>query len=380
MTTQNPAEQVAAKAAGSGQQGSGELHVVVGAGPIGSGVARLLAARGHRVRLVTRSGSGPARIAGESAAAGPSAARSGARGSGAAGAGVAGPGAAEPGAIDALAADASDAPAMARLTDGATAIYNCANPPYHRWPELWPPIADALLGAAERNGPVLVTISNLYGYGPASRSLGTPGYDAEHPMTESTPLAATGRKGMVRARMWEQALAAHQAGRVRAVEVRASDYVGPGAGSALGDRVVPRVLQGKAVTVLGRADRPHTWTYTGDVARLAVAAAAEPAAWGRAWHTPSGPALTQRDAVADIARAAGRAPVPVRTVPSSVLWLAGLTSTLMRELRETQYQFSQDFVMDSAAARRAFGLEPTPWSEVLDALLRSFGWSGPERK
>ncbi len=344
-------------------------HVVVGAGPIGTGVARLLATQGRRVRLVTRSGSGPASMAGESAAAEP----------GAAGSGAAGSGAAEPGPIEAVAADASDAQAMARLTDGAAAIYNCANPPYHRWPELWPPIADALLEAAERNGSVLVTISNLYGYGPASRSLGTPGYDAEHPMTESTQLAATGRKGMVRTRMWEQALAAHQAGRVRVVEVRASDYVGPGAGSAL-DRVVPRVLQGKAVTVLGRADRPHTWTYTGDVARLAAVAAAEPAAWGRAWHTPSGSALTQRDAVADIARAAGLAPVPVRAVPHAVLWLAGLTSPLMRELRETEYQFSQDFVMDSSAARRAFGLEPTAWSEVLDRLLRSFGWSGPDAK
>ena len=41
-------------------QASGELHVVVGAGPIGSGVARTLVSRGHRVRIITRSGSGPA--------------------------------------------------------------------------------------------------------------------------------------------------------------------------------------------------------------------------------------------------------------------------------------------------------------------------------
>lgn len=34
-------------------------HVVVGAGQIGSEVARLLASRGHEVVLVSRSGSGP---------------------------------------------------------------------------------------------------------------------------------------------------------------------------------------------------------------------------------------------------------------------------------------------------------------------------------
>lgn len=319
-----------------------EQHVVVGAGVIGSGIARILAGQGNQVKIVTRSGSGP-------------------EGEG----------------IERVAADASDAAAMARLTSGAAALYNCANPPYHKWPQLWPPIAAALLDAAERNDAVLVTISNLYGYGPAQGSIGQAGYDAAHPMTEATPLAATGRKGMVRAGMWRDALAAHEAGRVRAVEVRASDYVGPGAQSALGDRVVPNVLRGKAVSVLGRSDRPHTWTYTGDVAELAVLAGREPQAWGRAWHTPSNPARTQREAIDDIAAAAGVAPVTVRTAPKAVLRVAGLVSPLMRELTETEYQFSQDFVMDSTAAQQAFGLEPTAWDAVLTELVQSFGQVTP---
>ena len=58
---------------------------------------------------------------------------------------------------------------MARLAEGAAVIYNCVNPPYHRWPADWPPIAASVLGAAERSGAVLVTLSNLYGYGPATR-------------------------------------------------------------------------------------------------------------------------------------------------------------------------------------------------------------------
>ena len=35
------------------------LHVVVGAGPVGGGTAERLAAAGHDVRVVTRSGGGP---------------------------------------------------------------------------------------------------------------------------------------------------------------------------------------------------------------------------------------------------------------------------------------------------------------------------------
>jgi nucleoside-diphosphate-sugar epimerase len=266
---------------------------------------------------------------------------------------------------------------MELLTEGATVIYNCANPPYHRWSALWPPIASALLGAAERNGAVLVTVSNLYGYGPAPESLGVDGYDAAHPMTEQTPLAATGSKGMVRAQMWRDALAAYQAGRIRVTEVRGSDYVGPGASSVLGDRLVPRLLRGQP-SVLGRADQPQPQTCTADVAAMAVLAGRDERAWGRAWHVPSGPPKTQREAIDDIARAAGHSvdrnaslnPVRVREVSPVLLRAAGLVSPLMRELAETLYQFREAFVMDSGIAQRTFGLAPTGWDAIVASVLR----------
>jgi nucleoside-diphosphate-sugar epimerase len=320
------------------------LHVIVGAGPIGRGVARILVERGDRVRLVSRSGSGPD---------------------------VAG--------AERVAADAADAEAMADLCEGAAAIYNCANPPYHRWPIEWPPIAASLLGATERSGAVLVTVSNLYGYGPARAALGVDAYDETHPMREATPLAALGRKGSVRAQMWRDALAAHAAGRIRAVEVRSSDYVGPGAESVLGERVVPRLLAGKGAFVLGRTDRLHTWTFTEDVARMAVVAGSDPRAWGHPWHTPSNAPRTQQQAADDLARVAGVPPVRLRSLPALALRGLGLASPLLRELRETEYQFRDAFVMDSAAARTTFGLEPTAWDAVLAATLRSYGWTDAGR-
>lgn len=298
-------------------------HLVIGAGVIGSRVARLLAERGEQVSVVSRSGSGPTDVT-------------------------------------RVAADARDAEAMIRLASGAAVIYNCVNPPYHRWPAEWPPIAASVLSAAERSGAVLVTLSNLYGYGP-----GAGGYDPSHPITEETALAATGRKGRVRARMWQDALAAHRAGRVRATEVRAADFVGPGAESALGERVIRRVRQGKSVSVLGRADRLHTWSFTEDVAGMLVVAGTDPQARGRAWHVPSNEPRTQRQVIDDLARAARVDPVRIGTIPSAVLAGMGLVWPLLRELRETEYQFREDFVMDSSAAQATFGLKPTPWEEVV---------------
>jgi len=303
-------------------------HVIVGAGPVGSSTALLLADAGHDVRLVTRSGGGPG----------------------------------DP-RIEQVALDASDDAALTRVTDGAAALYNCANPAYHRWPTDWPPIAASLLSTAETTGAVLVTMGNLYGYGPV-----------DHPMTEADPLATTGTKGQVRAAMWRDALAAHDAGRVRATEARASDFVGNGANGHL-DRVVPRVLAGKGARVLGDPDAPHSWTYVPDVARTLVVLGADERAWGRPWHVPSNPPCSQREAIAELARAAGVAPVKVGTVPPWALKAAGVFSPLMRELQETRYQFDRPFVLDSSAAITAFGLEPTPWDEVVSATV---AWYRPD--
>jgi nucleoside-diphosphate-sugar epimerase len=302
-------------------------HLVVGAGPIGTATAARLAAAGESVTLVSRSGRGAA-----------------------------------PG-ITAVGADASSTARMSELAADAVAIYNCANPAYHRWPTDWPPISNALLSAAQTSGSVLATVSNLYGYGPVSGA-----------MREDLPLAARGPKGRVRAQMFHDARAAHEAGRLRMTEVRGSDYVGPGAQSHLGERVVPALLAGKRVSVIGSPDQPHTWTYTHDVARMLVTAAADERAWGRAWHVPSNPPRTQREAIADLADVAGVPMVKVGTVPRLALRALGLVNPMMRELGETYYQFSEPFVMDSSDAETTFEIAPTPWSDVLEHTLRSYGW------
>lgn len=301
--------------------------LVVGAGPIGSAAAHRLGAHGHRVRLVSRSGRGPS---------------------------VEG--------VELIAADAADEATMLRLATGADAVLNCVNPAYHRWATDWPPIAAALLTGAERAGAVLATASNLYGYGPV-----------DGPITEDLPLAATGTKGRVRAHMFLDALEAHQAGRVRITEVRGSDYIGPGATSHLGDRTVPRVLAAQPVRVFGSPDQPHTWTFTHDMAAMLVTAALDPRAWGRAWHAPSNPPRTQREAIDDLADVAGVPTVPVRPLPPAALSVLGLLNSTIRELRETRYQFDRPFVMDSTAAQQTFGLQPTPWRDVLAETLQAQG-------
>lgn len=299
-----------------------DLHVVVGAGPVGRATARQLASEHHEVLLVSRSGRGPA--------------------------------------IDGVrraAADAADAGRLTQLATGAVALYNCINPPsYPVWATYWPPVAAAFLEAAERTGATLVTASCLYPYGPVDR-----------PMVEGMPDAATGAKSRIRARMWADALAAHEAGRIRAVEVRGSDYMGPWITSAHITQVAPRALAGKGVRVFGSAHQPHSFTDVRDMGRALAAVAQAPHTWGRVWHAPTNAPRTQAEAIADVCRAAGRPPVPVRPWPAALLTVGGVFVPLLREMRETVYQFARPYVLDSGAITRELGLEPTPWDEVCRA-------------
>ncbi|HEV2779323.1 MAG TPA: FAD-dependent monooxygenase [Actinophytocola sp.] len=296
------------------------LQVIVGAGPVGTATAKLLAERGEQVRIVTRSGGGP-----------------------------------EHPAIERVAADATDAERLSKLAAGAVALYNCANPLYHRWLTDWPPLAGALLAAAESSGAVLAIAGNLYGYGPV-----------DGPITEATPLAATHPKLKLRADMWRDALAAHEAGRIRTTEVRASDYIE--ANSIFSFVLAEPLRAGRRAFVPAALDVPHSWTSITDVARTLVTVAADERALGKAWPVPTNPALTVREIATRFTEVVG-APAPKLTgLPYPVLWAAGLFDPMAKELRTTRYQFVKPFVLDSTITERTFGLAPIDLDEALRAI------------
>jgi nucleoside-diphosphate-sugar epimerase len=266
--------------------------------------------------------------------------------------------------VRAVAADATDAAALRDIARGAATVYNCANPPhYHRWPTEWPPLAEAILGAAAGIGADLVIMGNLYGYGAVTG-----------PIRPDTPLAATGTNGRIRVAMWDAALAEQEAGRIRVTEARASDFIGPdsGAQAHLGDRVIPRVLAGKSVKVFGSLDAPHSWTFVPDVSRILAVLGTDERSWGRAWHVPTNPALSQRAAIASIAAAAG-VPMPKLSAYSrGTVTALGTVVPLVRALKEVLPQFESPWVIDASETTATFGLEATPWDECVRTTLAAY--------
>jgi hypothetical protein len=57
----------------------------------------------------------------------------------------------------------------------------------------------------------------------------------------------------------------------------------------------------------------------------------------------------------------------VHGVPRTVLSVGGVVVPLLREMRETVYQFERPYVLDSSAITRELGLAPTPWADVCRA-------------
>lgn len=301
-----------------------QRFVIVGAGPIGSAVARRAAEHSCSVIVITRSGSGP-----------------------------------EIDGVRHIALDATDRAALSAASAGADVIVNCANPgSYQAWEREWPPLAAAILGAAEDVGAVLVTLSNLYGYGPV-----------DVPMTRHMPLRPSDHKGALRTRMWEDARAAHEAGRVRATEARASDYIGPTAPttSSILARYAAATLAGKPATVFSDPDQPHAWTAVDDIAATLLALAQNEQAWGSPWIVPSSPPATVRDVLSELSRLSGARAPRLRTLPRPLVRIGGWMVPVLRELEGVLYQFDRPFLVDTAETTASLGVEATPWTEVLRA-------------
>jgi nucleoside-diphosphate-sugar epimerase len=304
---------------------SGELHVVFGTGPVGLAVTDELVKRGRRVRMVNRSGR----------------------------AGV-------PEGVEVLGGDAADGAFAREASEGASVVYFVLNPPYNKWPELFPPLQAGVLEGAASAGAKLVAMENLYMYGPTDG----------RPLTEDLPHAANTRKGTVRARMSEELMEAHASGRVRVATGRASDFFGPCVlVSAAGEQVFGRAVRGKSAQVAGDPDQPHTYTYAPDIGRGLVVLGEREEALGRAWHLPSPETLTTREFVGAIFQEVGK-PARVQAAPKILLRALGLFNPPLRETIEMLYEFEEPFVVDHSRFERAFGGHATPLGEAIRKTVR----------
>lgn len=298
-----------------------ELHVVTGAGPVGWTVAEQLAAQGHSVRVLTRSGSGP-----------------------------------EHPMIERRVVDIESDDLRPHLS-GATAVYHCTHVAYENtvWRNKLVAMEHRVLDAAA--GTVVAFPESLYAYGRVDGQI-----------REDSPRDATFRKLGVRT----QLLAARDAHSTPTVSVAASDFYGPRVlTSHMGERVIAPILAGKPVRVLASADLPHSFTYVPDLAAAMITAAASPSLWNTVLHAPTAPAVSQREMI-EMFSAAAQLPAPkVGTIPAWTLRLLSAVPGPMKELGDTLYQFRYPYVLDSSRSEAILGQQPT---SLVDGTAATMAW------
>jgi nucleoside-diphosphate-sugar epimerase len=261
--------------------------------------------------------------------------------------------------VTVVAGDLFDVNAAKTLAQGATHVYQCSNPPYDKWPEQFPTLQASTLEAAASAGAKYIVMENVYMYGDTNG----------RPITEDLPYNAHNKKGSLRARMAKEVLAAHQAGKVRAVMVRASDYYGPAVVESMaGERMFGFAIAGKAASAAGNLDAKHTYTYIDDVGKALAILGERDEALGQVWHVPNAEVTTTRQFINLIFEELGR-PAKMSAVGKPMMRLAGLFIPAAREIVEMIYEFEKDFVVDGSKFTRAFGLQATPYREGVEQTV-----------
>jgi nucleoside-diphosphate-sugar epimerase len=262
--------------------------------------------------------------------------------------------------VEVVGGDAADPTSAREASAGSSVVYFALNPPYDKWPELFPPLQAGVIEAAAAAGAKLVAMENLYMYGPVGKRL----------ITEDLPYAAETRKGSVRAKMSQDLMQAHKSGKVRVAIGRASDFFGPRVlTSAAGEQVFGRAVEGKSAQVAGDPDQPHTYTYAPDIGKGLVTLGEREEALGRAWHLPSPETLTTREFVGMVFEEVGK-PARMQVAPKILLRALGLFNPPLRETIEMLYEFEEPFVVDHSRFERAFGEHATPLGEAIRETVR----------
>jgi nucleoside-diphosphate-sugar epimerase len=223
-------------------------------------------------------------------------------------------------------------------------VYQSAQPNYFEWPTKFPPLQKSIIDGLTGSDVNLVLVENLYMYGEPNGK----------PITEDLPHNTHTRKGRTRSEISNAAFAAHREGKFRVTAGRGSDFFGPwGLPTAtMGERTFYPMLHGKAASLIGNIDAPHTHTYIPDFGKALVILGERSEADGQAWHVPNDkPRVTQREMVKMIAAEMGVEP-KMSAMGKTMMWIGGLFIPEAKEQIEMMYEFNQPFIVDSSKFER----------------------------
>ncbi len=270
-----------------------------------------------------------------------------------------------------LAASLDDPARLAAEAAGATVVVYGVNPVYTDWDTQALALLRQGLALTQRLGARLLFPGNVYNYG-ASMPARLDEDNREQPTT---------RKGRIRCAMEAELRAAARNG-TQCTVIRAGDFFGSGSGSWLDLVIAKSIAQGRIVYP-GPLDQVHAWAYLPDLAQAFVAAAQVTTLAPFEQLNFAGHALTGRELVAALERAAGALGItPARgwrtgAMPWWLIRIGGLVVPMWRELAEMAYLWDVPHQLDGSRMKRLLGpLPSTGLDAAMVATLRALGHGG----
>ena len=278
-----------------------------------------------------------------------------------------------PSGVEVLNIPLGETEALAAAAAGAEVVVHAVNPPYTDWEASMMPLGRQGLDLAERLGALFMLPGNVYAYGEAMPAR----------LDEDTPERPTNAKGRLRAALEGEMRGRAEAGRLRAVVLRAGDFYGSGEGSWLDLSIAKDLAKGRLVYP-GPLDLPHAWAYLPDLARAFVAVAERSVPEGTpAFETLhfAGDTLTGAQLLDLIEAAAadiGAAPAGGFRrggMPWGVIRLMGAFVPNLKAVAEMSYLWRVPHALDGARlAARVGPIPATPPRQALAQALRDLGF------
>jgi nucleoside-diphosphate-sugar epimerase len=199
--------------------------------------------------------------------------------------------------VQLLAADVTDKKDMEKIAERSEVIFSCTDMPYQSWGEFYPAAASALAYALSKTNARLVFADNLYSYGNVAGAI----------MDENMPHKAKTKKGMIRAAVIDTLLNSGSEFNNRVAFVKAADFIGPRIHKGIfGTDFLNRLYNGKTISLFGKPELQHTFTYIKDFAVAMIQVGSATDTFGQVWHVPNAAPISPKQWVQLFEAATGK--------------------------------------------------------------------------
>lgn len=247
--------------------------------------------------------------------------------------------------------------------EGSEVAYLTIGLPYSTkiWREYWPLVMKNVTTACLHHGVRLVFFDNIYAL---SR-------DHLNPITESSPLQPSSKKGEIRAEVIKILMESVEKKGLLGLIARSADFLTLEENKGMIKPLLyDRMKKNQRAQWICNAKVIHTFSYLPDLGKGTALLGTTPDVMQQVWNLPTDPSpMTGVDWIRLMAEEMP-ASEKYTTISAGMIRFLGLFIPYMRELVEMLYQYDRDYYFDSSKFNRYFKFIPTPPREAIQQMLK----------